>query len=293
MKTQARKPLIIPVHGQPFDIESTLFSGQTFRWRKQGEWYEGVVLGNIVRVRAVEGGIAFIAASRDADAISSELRDYFSLDVDLHEVYSALSKDSYLQEAINRYPGMRVLRQDPWETTLSFLCAQNSNVPRITLNVEDLCRTFGRPVFFDGHTRHTYPTPEALVEAGEQALRDLGLGYRARFIISVAAKVARGEINLIALREAGYDDALGALTALDGVGDKVANCILLFSMDKPQAFPVDIHISRVIRQRYPNAPGVKSSDVQRVREWAQRHFAPFAGYANHYLFHSKRLEGRS
>ena len=121
----------------------------------------------------------------------------------------------------------------------------------------------------------------------------MGLGYRARYIVSAAERVARGEIDLVALRDASYDDALDALMTLDGVGDKVANCIMLFCMDKPEAFPVDTHIRQVLRERYPKARRVKSSDIRRVRAWAQEHFAPFAGYANHYLFHSRRVEGRT
>ena len=289
---EERQTGFLPLDGQPFDLENTLFSGQAFRWRKRDEWYEGVIFGRVVRVREVEGCIAFATAGDDVDVTASRLRDYFALDVDLREVYSALSWDDGLGQAFDHYRGMRVLRQDPWETTLSFLCAQNSNVLRITRNVEDMCRSFGRPISFQGHTRHAYPTPEALVEAGEQALRDLGLGYRARYIVSAAEKVSKSEIDLWALRRASYDDALDALMTLDGVGDKVANCIMLFCMDKPQAFPVDTHIRQILRERYPRARRVKSSDIRRVRAWAQEYFAPFAGYANHYLFHSRRLEGR-
>lgn len=291
--TQELHVSYLPLDGQPLDLASTLFSGQVFRWRKQDEWYEGVIFGRIVRVRGAEGGIAFAMVDDDVDLTASRLRDYFSLDIDLHEVYSALSWDKALQEALDRYQGMRVLRQDPWETTLSFLCAQNSNVLRITRNVEDMCRSFGRPISLEGSTRYTYPTPNALTEAGEQALRDLGLGYRARYIVSAAERVARGKIDLMALRDASYDDALDALMTFEGVGDKVANCIMLFCMDKPEAFPVDTHIRQILSERYPRTRHVKSSDIRRVRAWAQEYFAPFAGYANHYLFHSRRLEKRT
>ena len=290
---QENQASFLPLGGQPLDLETTLFSGQVFRWRKRESWYEGVVFGQIVRVREVEGGMAFETADDEVDLTASRLRDYFSLDVDLAEVYSALSRDRGLREALDRYRGMRVLRQDPWETTLSFLCAQNSNVLRITRNIEDMCRSFGRAMSFGGHTRHAYPTPESLVGAGEGALRELGLGYRARYIVAAAERVAGGEIDLRALRNASYDGALDALMALDGVGDKVANCIMLFCMDKPQAFPVDTHILQVLRERYPNARGVNTSDIRHVRAWAQEYFAPYAGYANHYLFHSRRVEGRT
>ena len=291
--TQEQQTNVLSLDGQPFDLESTLFSGQVFRWRKQEDWYEGVIFGQILRVREEKDGIAFETTDDEADVSASRLRDYFSLDNELEDVYSTLSRDKTLQVAIDRYRGMRVLRQDPWETTLSFLCAQNSNVLRITRNVEDMCRSFGSPISFKGQTRHDYPTPEALAEAGEQALRDLGLGYRARYIASAAERVAVGEIDLWELRDAPYDDALEALMTLDGVGDKVANCIMLFCMGKPQAFPVDTHILQVLRERYPDADEVHSSDIRRVRAWAQEYFTPFAGYANHYLFHSRRDESRT
>ncbi len=283
----------ISIAGAPLDIESTLFSGQAFRWRKQEAWYEGVISGEFVCLRGASEGIEYVTSNDDDGSMASRLRDYFSLDVDLCKVYAVLSRDEELRGAFERYSGMRVLRQDPWETVLSFLCAQNSNVQRITRNVEDMCRAFGRPLSLGDRTRHSYPTPEALAEAGEQALRNLGLGYRARYVASAAEKVATGEIDLFALREASYDDALETLMTLDGVGDKVANCIMLFCMEKPQAFPVDTHILQVLRERRPKQHPVHSSDIRRVREWAQEHFAPFAGYANHYLFHSRRVEGKS
>ena len=289
MTRQTEETRFISLDGVSLDIESTLFSGQAFRWRKQGEWYEGVISNELVRLREVGGVIEYVTTYDPDGSMASRLREYFSLDVDLQEVYAALSRDEELRLAVDRYRGMRILRQDPWETVLSFLCAQNSNVQRITRNIEDMCRSFGRPLSLGENTRHSYPTPETLAQAGEQPLRDLGLGYRARYVASAAEKVTQGEIDLMALREASYDDALKDLMILNGVGDKVANCIMLFCMDKPQAFPVDTHILQVLRERYPKPHPVHSSDIRRVREWAQEHFAPFAGYANHYLFHSRRV----
>lgn len=282
-------PHTLPLHGQPFDLDSTLFSGQTFRWRRDGDWYDAVVFGNVIKLRTVDDGIEFISSQDNADAIAPLLRDYFSLGIDLDEVYIALSRDENFTGPIEKYRGMRVLRQDPWETTLSFLCAQNSNVQRITKNVEDLCETFGLSVTLGEHSRHTYPTPESLANAGEQALRDLGLGYRARFIESVATEVAEGNTDLWALREAEYGEALDVLTSLNGIGDKVANCIMLFSMDKPEAFPVDTHIAKGIREWYADTHGLKPTDTKRIRAWAQTRFGQYAGYANHYLFHSRRM----
>lgn len=181
---------------------------------------------------------------------------------------------------------MRILRQDPWETVVSFLCAQASNVPRITRNVEDICESFGSEI---GLGRHNYPTPEQLANAGEDALRELGLGYRAKFLVETARCVADRAIQLAQLRTASYDDALTSLLMLDGVGDKVANCILLFALDKPSAFPVDTWIQKMLHQWYL---GPRKTGLKQMRMWAQDYFGQHAGYANQYIFHSSRIENK-
>ena len=121
-------------------------------------------------------------------------------------------------------------------------------------------------------------------------VRDLGLGYRASYLVSTARMVAEGAIDLMALREASYEEALEALTVLDGVGDKVANCVLLLSLDKPEAFPVDTHVDQRLREWYVG--GTRLNRIK-MRIWAQEYFGPHAGYANHYLFHDRRIQVRS
>ena len=272
--------------GQPFDLHNTLFSGQNFRWRKIGERYTGVVFGNVVDVQLDGDGLEFTSYP-DLDSIMGPLlRDYFSLDFDIDAVYDSISKDNHIRVAIERYRGMRILRQDPWETVVSFLCAQASNVPRITKNVEDMCESFGSEI---GLGRHNYPTPEQLASAGENALREIGLGYRAKFLVDTARCVADSEIQLTQLRTASYDDALASLLMLNGVGDKVANCILLFALDKPSAFPVDTWIQKMLQQWYL---GQRKTGLKQMRMWAQDYFGQHAGYANQYIFHSSRIENK-
>ena len=128
-------------------------------------------------------------------------------------------------------------------------------------------------------------------EADETALRGLGLGYRAEYIAATTRAVVAGGPDLMTLREAPYEEALEALTALPGVGDKVANCVLLFSLDKPKAFPVDTHIRATLREMYPDSQSAGKSDAK-MRLWAQDRFGPHAGYANQYLFHNRRLQGK-
>ena len=280
----------IPVDG-PFDLRATFMSGQAFRWREDAPWFVGVIFDNVVKVRQTAGGIEFQSAPDDESSMAPMLRDYFHLDTDLDAVYASISIDDRVAEAIERHRGMRVLRQDPWETLMCFICATASNIPRITKNVEDLCEIFGRPVRLDGHVRYTYPKPNDLAEADEEAIRGIRLGYRAAYLVSTARAVAEGKVDLMSLREDSYEEALESLVTLDGVGDKVANCVTLFSLDKLQAFPVDTWIIKILRDWYLKGNRKKLSP-KNMRIWAVDHFGPYAGYANHYLFHDRRLTAR-
>ena len=282
--------MLIPVD-QPLDLASTLQSGQAFRWRLQGSSFHGVLFGNIVKLRQRAAGVEFTSSPDEESFVQPLLRDYLGLGTDLEAIYASIATDSRMEDAIGRYRGMRILRQDPWECLASFICSSNSNIPRITKNVESICDGFGRPVGTGSYTRSTFPTPAELAEAGEDRLRDLGLGYRAGYLAATSTAVAEGRVDLMSLREAEYDEALSALTQLDGVGDKVANCVLLFSLDKPHAFPVDVWVHRALQEWYT----AENSKVSRekMRAWAQDYFGPYAGYANQYLFHDRRLQGRA
>ena len=257
-----------------------------FRWRRRGGCYEGVAFQNVVTLRPTDTGVEFATHPDSAVRIAPLLADYLSLDTDLERVYGSLSADSRLAAAIARHRGMRVLRQDPWECLVCFLCTPMSNIPRITRNIESICQPYGRPLGGDAASRHSFPAPEQLAAADEADLRALGLGYRAAYLTSVARSIAAGDLDLYALREAPYEAALEALLSLHGVGDKVANCVLLFALDQPAAFPVDTHVEQRLREWYPACTRLKP--VQ-MRAWAQEHFGPHAGYANHYLFHDRRL----
>ena len=285
--------MLIPFDG-PLDLVSTLESGQAFRWRLDGEWLTGVVFGNIVRTRQTPEGVEFTCGPDDESAIAPLFRDYLRLDDDLESICARIDVDERIGAAMRRHPGIRILRQEPWECLVSFICSANSNIPRISKNVEDMADAFGRPLALGEWQRSAFPTPAALAEAGETPLRELRLGFHAKYVAHAARVVADGELDLYALREAGYDDALAALTALPGVGDKVANCVLLMSLDKREAFPVDVWIDRALREWYPEhvtrADG-KPLTRAAMRPWAQAYFGEYAGYANQYLFQGRRLLG--
>jgi N-glycosylase/DNA lyase len=175
---------------------------------------------------------------------------------------------------------------------VSFICSANNNIPRITKNVEDMASAFGTPIQAGSGERNAFPSPVQLADAGEAKLRELGLGFRAKYVAAAARRVAEGEFDLYSLREVSYQDALDTLIEFAGVGDKVANCVLLFSMDKPEAFPVDVWIDRALRDWYFSESDEKISR-NKMRTWAQARFGEHAGYANQYLFHGRRLRDRN
>lgn len=273
---------------QPLDLAATLEGGQAFRWHRHGDWHYGVVQGNLLGLRQ-DGDRLDVRSSLSSERVETLVRDYLRLDDDLEAICAALSADPYLAGSIDRYPGLRILRQDPWECLVSFICSANSSIPSISRNINALAGNYGEPLELDGYAHHAFPTPEALVGAGETSLRALKLGFRARYVAEAAEKVAAGEIQLWPLREVSYDAARAVLMSLNGIGDKVADCVMLFSLDKMSAFPIDRWIRRAMEEWYLD--GAKLN-YKTGRAWSVERWGEYAGYANQYLFQLKRLEGK-
>ena len=274
-----------------FDLDATLQSGQTFRWRKEHDCYTGVIFGNFVLIKPTVDGLEFTSFPETEDAFIIRLSNYLGLDDDLGAIYQSICVDDHLKSVVDRYLGMRILRQDPWECLVSFICSAWSNVNRVSRIVENLSSRFGQPILVDGNIRAAFPAAEELASTDEQTLRSLGLGFRAKYIIASSRHVAEGRIDLTSLRNAPFEKVLDTISSLPGIGDKVANCIMLFSLGQRSAFPVDLWIRRVLSEQYLGDEGSKMS-MPMVRRWAQDYFGPYAGYANHYLFHGRRLAGR-
>ena len=288
-------PFVLPFDG-PLDLPSTLASGQCFRWRvdDSGAW-TGVVGRDIVRLARTPEGVAIESAPTPPAELAEHMVAYLRLDDDLPAIQDRIrggertGGDERISEGIDRYPGLRLLRQEPWETLAAFILSSTSNIPRIARTVELIADTFGERLTLGGTTRNTFPTPEALAEAGEERLRALGCGFRAPYLAQAAAAVADGTLPLDELRGARYADVLAALTALHGVGDKIADCAMLFSLERLEAFPADRWVRRVLVDWYGLPPNVS---YEGTRTWAQERFGSDAGYANQYLFWNVRQASR-
>ena len=305
-RRQASTELHLPV-GQPFELTATLESGQAHRWKRwRAErsddwdgWHWSVVSGRIVRLHSGKdpgtgfvGGVDLVSPDPGPPEGLLELfHSYFRLGDDIETIRHEISQDPRVEETVRLHEGLRLLRVEPWECLISFICSANSNLARIHSNIESISDRFGDPVEVDGQRRHTFPDPEALSRATDSDLRGLGLGFRAPYVLQAAKAVARGEPDLEELRRVPYSEAKERLIELPGVGSKIADCVLLHSLDKLEAFPIDVWVRRALVDWY--FPGRKPPPDRYMLEWAQDHFGRYAGYAELYLFHARRLKGRN
>jgi N-glycosylase/DNA lyase len=256
-----------------FDLGRIFECGQCFRWNAGDDGiYTGVALGRAARVRSENGRVYITGNTADFESI---WKRYFDLDFDYETVRRALCIDIHMEQAARFGAGIRILRQDKWETLCSFIISQCNNIPRIKKIVEALCREFGDPVEFNGRVYRSFPPPERLSPLTEGELAPLRCGYRAPYIISAARAVAEGALDLDALADGGDGEARRALKALPGVGDKVANCVALFGLHKLDVFPVDTWMKKVIKERY-------NGDLDPAV------FGGYAGIAQQYMFFHAR-----
>jgi N-glycosylase/DNA lyase len=258
-----------------FDLSLTLRSGQFFRYRPANGGFEIATHGRLLCAR--QAGERLSVEGADGNFV----RSFFGLDTDLEAVRAALERDPVLRPLLSRLRGLRLLRQEPWECAVAFICSSCSNIPRITRNLEDLARRFGPPVALDGRAWHALPRPGAFPDA--RRLRPVRLGYRARYLSATAAAV--GPAGPEPLRRLPLAEARRALRELPGVGEKVAECILLFSLGFGEAFPVDVWIRRAMRRFYLH--GRRRPD-RYLMDFAAGRFGPHAGYAQQLLYVASR-----
>ncbi len=286
----------IPVADLPggFDLQSTVESGQSYRWRREDgrmyetthvyggpAWYSTVVDGEVIRARQQDGLLEW-EATTDADPLLFSL---LRLDDDLDAIIDATPEDSLVESAYEEYRGMRIVRDPFFPCLVSFICSAQMRVSRIYGMQTALAREFGTPVEFDGKTYHEFPTPQALADATEDELRDLNLGYRAPYVTKSAELLASGEASPDDVRGKSYEDARDAMQVFVGVGDKVADCVLLFALDYLEAVPLDTWIQSAIEDHYPHCEQGSYKETSRaIRE----QFGEYAGYAQTYVFHYLR-----
>lgn len=279
----------------PFNLDVTLCCGQVFRWDKRGEWWYGIVGDQILKVRQTDMTLEF----KNVD--NAFIRHYFSLDHDLQRINSEIGKDNHVKAALREFWGLRIIRQEPWECLISFICATYKSVAAIKQMLLKLSTKFGEKTVFDGCDFYSFPAPERLARATLKDLESCGLGYRAKYVQDTSKRIHTDEYDLEALRKMPYEQAKKQLCQFLGVGSKVADCVLLFSLDKLDAFPVDVWVKRIITKYYseqfPDAfvkklakqKSFSNSDYKKLNGFGRKYFGEYAGYAQEYLYHYERM----
>ena len=297
------------------NIADTMNSGQVFLWRPvqkkgKGSWWYGVQGQEILRV---DGDTGRTSTYRKGGRWSAYKKDLFRDSDNPGRIPESMPQDDVTAEAARRYRSLRIIRQDPYQCMVSFITSANSNIRRITGNLSRMAETFGRPVDVgDGAgTMHLFPAPSALAGATIREIRECGVGYRAAYIKEASKMVESGEIDFGRIREMkDYDDMMDAMLAIPGVGNKVADCIMLFSLERLDAFPLDRWMLRVLGTRYRDVFGSRGSHAvssasssssppsplehmtdkryRAAHDKIAEYFGPYAGYAQQWLFKMAR-----
>ena len=263
------------------NIEDTINSGQVFLWKKlNSKWY------------GINGKKTLILEDK-LDVKSREIHNFFRFDDDFQKIKKQLSKDNVMKKAISNFPGMRILRQDPFQCYISFIVSSNSNIPNIQTRLQKLSQRFGERKMIDGMEFFLFPKPEKLANASIADIAKCGLGYRTKYVKKASIAVDKGMINFSSLKKLDYQEARDSLCQVFGIGKKVADCILLFSLDKLEAVPLDRWVLRILQKYYSKEFQITTKTITEktyddLHDKIVDHFGKYAGYGQQFLFKNER-----
>ena len=275
------------IDAESFEPRDVFECGQCFRWNKEDDdSYTGIFGSCIANVKKENDKIIIDGNFED----TSEIDSYFDLKRNYNEIKSILANvDDNLKNSIQYGSGIRILNQNLWETIISFIISANNNIPRIKGIIDRISKKYGKEICYEGKALYTFPTPEELSKASVQDLRDVGLGFRDVRVFETTRKIASGEFNLEELYKMSTDDARDRLLTLDGVGPKVADCILLFSdLKRFDVFPIDVWVRRVMNELYIHNQDETKVSKKEIKKIADEKFGSLQGIAQQYLFYWKR-----
>lgn len=259
-------------------------------------WY-GVVGDSLIELR-VDGGVLYWRTLPDGG--EKLVRDYLRLTDDVNAIYASLGhSDAHLKGAIDRFHGLRLVRQDPNEALLSFVCSAANSIPRISAAIEEMSRIYGQLVCEQGNLcYYSFPKPERLACLQPRVLNSVGsLGFRGEVLRSVSRHILdQGEDWLIGLRELDYEEAKRQLVEIRGIGAKIADCVCLFSLDKDEAVPVDTHVRQLAHRLFlpdMTAKSITDGVYRRIVEAFRERYGEYAGWAQQFLFYEDLLRSRS
>ncbi len=265
------------------NLENTINSGQVFLWTKQKEFWYGINGQDILKINNLGKIISY----------SNKKYDFFRNIDDIKEIIKSISKDKTTKIAVKKYLGLRLIRQDPFQCFISFIVSSNSNIQKIKSSLEKISIKFGKKIQFDNKEFYMFPEPKKIANATIQEIQNCGVGYRAKFIIDAAKMVESRQIDFEYLKKSNYQDAKDMILTVPGIGNKVADCILLFSLDKLEAFPLDRWMIRILKKYYLEkfeleTKSITEKQYNTLHEKIVKHFGPYAGYAQQFLFKMER-----
>ena len=266
------------------NFDYTINSGQVFLWEKFNDAWYGINGSDIISINT---------QSNEISSFSKNPIDVLRLGDNFGEIIQSISRDKLVKSAVKRFPGLRVLRQDPFQCYISFIISSNSNIQKIRLVLKNLCRKFGRKVTFDGKSFFLFPKTKILANAEKIDLMSCGLGYRAKFVKEGAVAVNSGMIDFEYLKQTNYQNAKETLLKVFGIGNKVADCIMLFSLEKLDAFPLDRWMMRVLQKYYLEKFSISTNTITEktyddLHQRIVNYFGPYAGYSQQFLFKLER-----
>ena len=263
------------------NIDDTINSGQVFLWKKfDSKWY-GI------------NGKKILILEDKLDIKSKNIHDFFRFDDDFQKIKRQLSKDHIMKKAIKNFPGMRILRQDPFQCYISFIVSSNSNIPNIQTILQKLSHKFGEKIIMGDKEFFLFPKPEKLANASITDIARCGLGYRSKYVKKAAIAVNEGTIDFSSLKKQDYQEARDSLCQVFGIGKKVADCILLFSLDKLEAVPLDRWVLRILQKYYSKEFQISTKTITEktyddLHNKIVEHFGKYAGYGQQFLFKNER-----
>ena len=263
------------------NLSDTINSGQVFLWKQlDSKWY-GV------------NGKKVLILEEELDKNNKDIHNFFRFDDNFQKIKNQLSKDNVVKDAIEKFPGMRILRQDPFQCYISFIVSSNSNIPNIQTRLEKLCHTFGEKKMIQDKEFFLFPEPEILANASIGNIAKCGLGYRSKYVKEAAIAVDKGIIDFPSIKKLDYQDARDTLCQVFGIGKKVADCILLFSLDKLEAVPLDRWVLRILQKYYSKEFQITTKTItdktyDNLHDKIVEHFGKYAGYGQQFLFKNER-----
>ena len=287
-----KEELYILKNQESFELQDIFECGQCFRWNKNEDGsYTGVIKAGVLNVKKDNNNQIIITAKIfENEKIEEVIKNYFDLNTNYTNIKQILSQaDTYLAQSIKFGEGIRILKQDLWETIISFIISANNNIPRIKKIINNLSKKYGNKIEFKGEEFYTFPSVEELAKASIEDLRNLGVGFRDKRIYKTTQMILNKEVDIDKILKIKDIDILrNELLKLEGVGEKVADCILLFSLHRFEVFPIDVWVRRVMNDLYIHnkyEEKVKKEDIKKI---AKEKFRDYQAMAQQYLFYWKR-----